>query len=50
MTSLAAVPTVPNPALLSGAPEFEFTAHYTTHCQQVSFNSGLPAYFIAVTA
>ena len=50
LTSLAAVPLTANPSLLAGAPEFEFTAHYTRHCQQVSFNSGLPAYFIAVTA
>lgn len=50
LTSLPAVPAAPNPALLSGPPEFEFTAYYTRHCQRVSFNSGSPAYYIAVTA
>lgn len=50
LTSLVAVPTVPNRALLSGTPEFEFTAFYATHCRQVSFNSGRPAYYIAVAA
>lgn len=50
LTSLAAVPAVSNPALLTGAPEFEFTAYYSSHCRQVSFNSGLPAYYIAVAA
>ena len=50
LTSLPAVPAAPNPALLSGPPEFEFTAYYTRHCQRVSFTSGSPAYYIAVTA
>ena len=50
LTSLAAVPAVANRALLTGAPEFEFTAYYSSHCRQVSFNSGLPAYYIAIAA
>lgn len=51
LTSLAAVPAAPNPALLAAqAPIATFVASAAVRSQRVAFQSGTLAYFICIAA